>query len=281
MSALAPYVFPGGTAVVTGAASGMGEQLAHQLAARGSHLVLIDRDAERLSGVAAAVGAASPGVSVDTLVADLADTPAIADLAAEVLRRQARPTLLVNNAGVAMAGLFQQMTLEEFDWVQRINFHAPVALTSHLLPALLASRGSHIVNLSSLYGLISPAGQSAYSASKFALRGWSQSLRAELVRSGVGVTTVHPGGIRTRIASSARVASGAPQDQVERGQRSFERLLTYPADRAATDILQAVAQRRARLLIATSAKVPDVLARLFPVHHSDVLDWITVRALRH
>lgn len=275
MSRLLPYVFAGGTAVVTGAASGMGEQLARQLAARGSALVLVDRDAERLAGVAAAIQTADPAVTVDTHVADLAETEQLAALAGGILIDHPRITLLVNNAGVALAGRFDQITLDDFDWVMRINVTAPVALTHHLLPALLSSPGSHIVNTSSLYGLISPAGQSAYSASKFALRGFSQALGAELVDRGVGVTTVHPGGIRTRIAETARVGAGVPAEQVQAGQALMDRLLSYPAEQAAAEILDAVEHRRARLLIASSATIPDVAARLLPVGHARLLGLLT------
>jgi short-subunit dehydrogenase len=281
VSRLPPFVFAGGTAVVTGAASGMGEQLAHQLAARGSRaVVLVDRDAERLAGVAAAVRAAHPGTAVDERVADLADTAAIADLAAQIVADHPRIRLLVNNAGVALLGRFDQLTLAEFDWVTRINFVAPVTLTHHLLPTLLASPGSHIVNLSSLYGLISPAGQSAYSASKFALRGFSQSLRAELLRRGVGVTTVHPGGIRTRIAETARLGSGVSAAHGEAVVKLAAKVLTYPPERAAADILRAVERRQARLVITALAQFLDVLARLLPVGHARLLSVLNGRAGR-
>lgn len=267
-------------AVVTGAASGMGEQLARQLAARGSALVLVDRDAERLAQVVEAIRAASPAVTVDAHVADLAETEQLAGLAGRILADHPRITLLVNNAGVALAGEFDQITLDDFDWVMRINLAAPVTLTHHLLPALLASPGSHIVNTSSLYGLISPAGQSAYSASKFALRGFSQALGAELVDRGVGVTTVHPGGIRTRIAESARVGPGVPAEHAQAGKALMARLLSYPADRAAGEILAAVEQRRTRLLIARSATIPDIAARMLPVGHAHLLHRLTPVALR-
>ncbi len=120
------------------------------------------------------------------------------------------PTLPVNSAGVALSGQFQQLTLEEFDWVLRVNFRAAVGLTHNLLPALLRSPGSHVVNVSSVYGLVTPRGQSAYVASKFALRGFSDVLRLELFDHGVGVTTVYPGGVRTRIAANSRRAARVP-----------------------------------------------------------------------
>ena len=273
MSRLPAFVFAGATAVVTGAASGMGEQLSHQLAGRGTALVLLDRDADGLARVTAAVRAAHPRLGVEAHVVDLAETTLLGPLAAQIAAAHPRLDLLVNNAGVALAGRFEQLSLEEFDWVMRINFTAPVTLTSHLLPTLLATPGSHLVNTSSLFGLIAPAGQSAYSASKFALRGFSQVLEAELADRGVGVTTVYPGGIRTRIAETARVAAKVGSREAGTGKAATARLLTYPAERAAAEILDAVEHRRSRLLIAANAKVPDLMARLLPSGHARALSW--------
>jgi short-subunit dehydrogenase len=276
MSQLSRYRFAGGTAVVTGAASGMGEQVAYGLARRGSDLVLIDRDAERLAVVAAKIR----GVRVETVVADLSDIAGLDELAARVLASNPRVTLLVNNAGVALGGTFDQVSADEFDWVMDINFRAPVALTRLLLPTLLESPGSHVVNVSSLFGLIGPPGQTAYSSSKFALRGFSEALRHELADRGVGVTSVHPGGIRTRIAETARVASGASEAEAAQGKESFAKLLTYPADKAAERILAGVEQRKGRVLIAWTAVVPDILARLFPTSYMAVMNRLSPSTAR-
>lgn len=279
MKTLPPYDFAGRTAVLTGAASGIGEQLAHGLAARGSDLVLVDRDAQRLAGVAAAVRSAHPGRTVETLVADLADRAEVLGAAERIRERHPAIGLLVNNAGIALGGMFEQLSVAEFESVVDVNFRAPVLLTHALLPALLAEPGSHLVNVSSLYGLIAPPGQSAYSASKFALRGFSEVLRGELAGR-VGVTTVHPGGIRTRIAETARVGAAVPADLVAAHQQTFRALLTYPPERAAGEILDGVRRRRARVLIAFSAKLPDVLARLLPVTHMKVIQALSAAATR-
>jgi short-subunit dehydrogenase len=268
---LPPFAFAGAHVVLTGAASGMGEQMALQLADRGAHLVLVDRDATRLEDVARRIRTQHAGLAVHTEVADLADTGSLDALVARVLAASPRVDLLVNNAGVALGGGFLDVTKEEFDWVMAINFQAPVDLTRGLLPALLQSPGGHVVNVSSLFGLIGPAGQSAYSSSKYAIRGFSEVLRHELEPHGVGVTTVHPGGIRTRIAETARVAASATPEEAERGKRAFAKLLTYPADKAAAQILRGVERRKGRVLIAYSAVVPDVLARLMPVGYGRVL----------
>jgi short-subunit dehydrogenase len=269
-----PYGFTG-TAVVTGAASGIGAALAPALAARGNDLVLLDRDADRLAAVAASVRAAVPGRAVDTVVADLADAAQLRDAADALVTGHPGTTLLVNNAGVALGGRFDQVTLEEFDWVMDVNFRAAVRLTHAMLPVLKAHPGSHLVNLSSLFGLMAPAGQAAYSSSKFAIRGFTEAVRHELADDGVGVTSVHPGGIATRIAESARVGSGVDPEEAARATADFSRLLRYPADRAAARIVTAVERRRPRLLIGASAVVPDLLVRLAPGSYGKLLAGAT------
>ncbi|MGQ1796055.1 SDR family NAD(P)-dependent oxidoreductase [Kocuria oceani] len=270
MSPSAPFRFSGATAVLTGAAGGIGEQLAHGLAARGAHLVLVDRDEPGLEGVAGTIRRRHPEVRVRTVVADLAELSALPAVTDRILAEHPRIDLLVNNAGVALGGTFEQVSAEEFDWLMDINFRAPVILTRRLLPALLATPGSHLVNLSSLFGLIAPPGQVAYAASKYAVRGFTEGLRHELAGR-VGVTVVHPGGVRTRIAESARTPAGAPAEEAAAGREGFAALLSYPAERAAADILEAVERRRGRLLVAPSAVLPDLAARLFPGTYWSVL----------
>jgi short-subunit dehydrogenase len=259
-----PYTFGGGTAVVTGAASGIGEALSAELADRRSHLVLVDRDADRLGGVADRLRRDHPALTVVTHVADLSDDAQTASLADTLATEHPETTLLVNNAGVALGGRFDQVTLEEFDWVMAVNFRAVVRLTHAMLPALKAHPGSHLVNVSSVFGIFAPAGQAAYAASKFAVRGFSESVRHELAENGVGVTVVHPGGIKTRIAESARTGSGVSVEEYEQGRKQFAKLLSMPPEDAASQIMAAIEKRRPRLLIGWSAKVPDVLVRLMP-----------------
>ncbi|MER5705683.1 SDR family oxidoreductase [Micromonospora sp. NPDC002296] len=274
------FDFAAGTAVVTGAASGIGEALAHGLARRGAELVLLDRDADRLAAVLAAVRADHPDRPVTTHLVDLADAAATTAVAEEIRRRHPRVRLLVNNAGVALGGRFDQITLDEFGWVVDVNFRAVVRLTHALLPALKAEPGAHLVNVSSLFGLIAPAGQTAYAASKFAVRGFTEALRHELVDDGIGVTSVHPGGIRTRIAQSARVGSGVPAEEFEAGRRQFEKLLSIDPAVAAEVILRGVERRRGRVLIGWSAKLPDLLARLAPASYGRVIALALNRAPR-
>ncbi|WP_229401641.1 SDR family NAD(P)-dependent oxidoreductase [Micromonospora okii] len=265
------FDFTAATAVVTGAASGIGEALAHGLARRGAELVLLDRDAERLAAVVDAIRADHPDRKVTTYLVDLADAAETTRVAEELRRRHPRVRLLVNNAGVALGGRFDQVTLDEFDWVVDVNFRAVVRLTHALLPALKAEPGAHLVNLSSLFGIMAPAGQAAYAASKFAVRGFTEALRHELADDGIGVTCVHPGGIRTRIAQNARIGSGVPVAEYEVGRRQFEKLLTIDPAVAAEVVLRGVERRRGRVLIGWSAKVPDLLARLAPAGYGRVV----------
>ncbi|TCC00223.1 SDR family oxidoreductase [Micromonospora zingiberis] len=263
------FDFTGGTAVVTGAAGGIGAALAHGLARRGSDLILLDRDGGRLEAVAGELRAA--GRTVQTYQVDLADGPATAAVAELIRDRHPRIRLLVNNAGVALGGRFDEVTFDEFNWVVEVNFRAVAQLTHALLPALKAEPGAHLVTISSLFGLIAPPGQVAYSASKFAVRGFTEALRHELSPDGIGVTCVHPGGVRTRIAADARVGSGVDRAQFEDGRRRFERLLTIDPATAAEVILRGVARRRGRVLIGWSARLPDLLARIAPVGHGRLL----------
>ncbi|RJT78124.1 SDR family NAD(P)-dependent oxidoreductase [Arthrobacter cheniae] len=241
----------------------MGEHLARGLAERGSSLLLVDRDAARLEVVASSIRSTYPGSNVRTFVADLSERDAVERLAADLLAATDVVDLLINNAGVALAGRFDQISMDDFDWVMAINFHAPVLLTHHLLPRI--GPGGHIVNVSSLFGLVGPKGQTAYSSSKFAIRGFTEALRNELLPRGIGITSVHPGGIRTNIALNARIGGNLSTLDVKKAKDDFNKLLTFPADKAAELMLEAVKTRRPRLLIGLSAKVPDVVARVAPM----------------
>lgn len=274
-----PYRFDGGAAVVTGAGSGIGAALAAGLAERGSDLVLVDRTAERLARVAGRLRAEHRERVIETVLADLADVPAVRRLGVELGRRFPGTTLLVNNAGVALLGRFDQVTLDEFDRVLDVNLRAGVALTHGLLPVLRRNRGSHLVNVSSIFGIVAPAGQAAYAASKSAVRGFSQVLQAEL-HPDVGVTCVHPGGVATRIAEDAVRGAGVPERAAGAERRLARRLLTIPPERAAQAILRGVERRRSRVLIGASAVLPDLAARLAPALVARALAAADVRSRR-
>jgi short-subunit dehydrogenase len=252
----------GAVVVITGAASGIGAALALCLARRGAHLALADRNAAGLQDVAAAVRVEGVRVSVHML--DVTDHEAVQGFPEAVLAAHGRVNVLVNNAGVALAGTFEQVAIEDMEWLFAINFWAPVRLIRGFMPELAREPAAHIVNLSSMFGLVAPPGQAAYAASKFALRGFSEALRHELAGSTVSLTTVHPGGVRTEIANSARIPQAIDPAQARVQLKEFNKFLRIPPAEAAELIAQAIEQRAPRLLIGNDAKMADRLQRLFP-----------------
>jgi len=265
------YVVDGGTAVVTGAASGIGRATSLELARRGSSLVLLDRDADGLDAVAAEVHALRPDRAVTTHVVDLSDGDAA--LASAQAVRDAHPHvhLLVNNAGVALHGRFHQVSMEDVDWLLAINLRAVLLMTHTLLPSLMSTSGSHVCNLSSLFGLIAPPGQVAYATSKFAVRGFGDALRQELAPYGVGVTTVHPGGIATNIGERQRKGALVDDADHERGRAQARRLLTLDPAIAARQIVDGIERRKPRVLIGRETLPLDLLASVSPGHYGTLI----------
>jgi short-subunit dehydrogenase len=247
--------------VLTGAASGIGAALALQLAAKGARLALVDRDAAGLEAIAARARAS--GATITTHVLDIADTAAIAALPAAI----GSTTILINNAGVALAGTFEQASLEDFEWLMNINFWGAVRLTRAFLPLLRAQPAGQIVLLSSVFGLIGPPGQTAYAASKFALRGFGESLRHELEATNIGVTIVHPGGIATNIARSSRIGQGVDPIEARAGIAQFQTMLKTKPEAAAARIIAGLEKRQKRILIGADATQIDIIQRLLPVRY--------------
>lgn len=253
------------TAIVTGAASGIGRAIAAALARRSCHLALADIDEAGLRNVAAEL--ALPGLCISTHRLDVADAAAIAAFPAAVTAAHPGVDILVNNAGVALGGNFEQVAPEDFEWLFSINFWGVVRMTRAFLPLLRRSEEARLVNLSSLFGLIAPPGQAAYVASKFAVRGFSESLRHELANSRVGVTVVHPGGVATAIARNAKTPRGAPASEVAKKLRQFEAFLTMKPEIAGETIVRAVERRKARIIVGTDAKIAALMERLMPVNY--------------
>jgi len=267
MAGMKSWTLRGGVAVITGAGSGIGAALANKLARRGMHLALVDLNAAGLEATAAQSRAA--GVTVSTHAMDVADHAAVAALPAAVLDKHGRVSALVNNAGVALGGQFDQVDAEDFDWLMAINFGATVRLTRAFLPVLARESAAQLVNVSSIFGIIAPPGQTAYSASKFAVRGFSESLRHELEAAGspVGVTLVHPGGVRTSISENARLAKGLDTAEVARERANWRSLLALDPASAAEQIAVAIERREPRVLVGKDAKAAALVQRLFPVSY--------------
>lgn len=256
-------------AVVTGAGSGIGRATALTLARRGCRVALADIDAAGLAETHA--HALKAGVRASMHRLDVADRAAVAALPGEVGKSHGRVDVLVNNAGVALGGRFEEVSEGDFDWLMEINFHALVRMTRAFLPLLRASDDARIVNISSVFGLISPPGQCAYSASKFAVRGFSNALRYELAGTRVGVTVVHPGGVATAIARNARRSASLPAEEMRRRLQQVEKKLRLPPDQAGEIIVRGVEKRRARVLVGRDAVIIALIERLFPVSYWSLL----------
>ena len=271
MAADPHWSLQGGVALVTGAAGGIGAALALNLARRGMALALVDRDAAALQAVADQAAAA--GVAVSRHVIDLAERAQVEAVLPAVLAAHGRLTLLVNNAGVALGGRFEQVDEADFDWLMRINFDAPVRLTRACLPVLARAPAALVVNVSSIFGIVAPPGQTAYCASKFALRGFSESLRHELAMAGspVRLMLVHPGGVRTGIADNARVAVTATADEVASEQAAWRVLLRLSPEQAAEQIARGIVRRAPRVLVGRDAAQAAWLQRLMPVGYWAVM----------
>ena len=257
----------GRTAVVTGAASGIGRGIAKALACRGCNLALADLNETGLGETAAML---SPhGVTVSCHRLDVADRAAIAAFPDAVEKSHGAADILVNNAGVAVGGTFEEIAEEDFEWLFEINFWGVVRMTRAFLPLLRCSDDAHIVNISSLFGLIAPPGQSAYCASKFAVRGFSESLRRELEAEGtkIAVTTVHPGGVATSIADSARVPRGRNAEDLARERDAFRKFLTMPPERAGEIIVAGMERHKPRVIVGRDAKTASLIERIAPVSY--------------
>jgi butyryl-CoA dehydrogenase len=254
----------GRVAAVTGAASGIGRSLAVELARRGAPLALSDIDETGL--VETVARCEGSGVKVTSERLDVADRTAVHAWADRVVADHGRVNLVINNAGVALAADVAAMDYDDLEWLMGINYWGVVYGTKAFLPHLVAAGEGHIVNLSSVFGLISIPSQAAYNSAKFAVRGFTDALRMELEINpcGVSCTTVHPGGIKTNIARNARVRGDLPGVADTDLGAQFDRLAMTSPDKAARQILGAVEADRRRVLVGPDAKLIDLLARLPP-----------------
>ena len=265
-----------GAAAITGAASGIGRALALELAARGCDLALADRDEAGLQTVAVEIAKAhSCKVTIHRVdVGELSEIEAFAQAATS---NHPSLNILINNAGVAVLGQFNEIDQAQFEWLMNINFWGVVHGTRAFLPHLARQPEAHIVNLSSVFGIIAPPGQTAYSASKFAVRGFSESLRHELqiAASPVRLSVVHPGGIATNIARNSRTGAGISDNKVRSDAiERFESAAQTTPQAAARRIIRGIENNELRILIGLDARIIDVLQRLRPANY-----WAWLRRL--
>ena len=265
--------FEGRVAAITGAGSGIGRSLAVQLAQRGCHLAISDIDEAGLAETAHLADRA--GAKITTQRLDVADRDAMHTWADRGVTDHGKANIIVNNAGVALGATVDGMSYDDLEWLMGINFSGVVAGTKAFLPHLKAAGEGHVVNISSVFGLIGIPSQSAYNAAKFAVRGFTEALRVELDIEGCGVsaTAVHPGGIKTNIARNARIDDSVAeigQDPSD-AKQSIERLFITSPKRAAKVIIRAIEKDKRRAMIGPDAHLINLAAKLPPAVYQRVL----------
>lgn len=257
----------GSTTVITGAASGMGAEIARLLAADGVHLALVDHNAEALETVAAGLR----GTTVTTHVVDLRDDDAVFAAVDEITSTHPHVNALITCAGSSMLGTLDQLTMEEMRWLTDVNLWGTVSITKALLPTLRRERAAHITHLASIYALAAPAGRIPYALSKYAVRGFSEALRHELEGSSVTVGAIYPAGVRTGIILHGRYAAAIDPAVAARAAAAQAAMYhTEPAD-AAAQIVRATERRRARTMVGREARLVDVLVRVAPAAYWRVM----------
>jgi NADP-dependent 3-hydroxy acid dehydrogenase YdfG len=267
----------GKVAVVTGAASGIGRALAYELARRGAKLAISDIDATGLAQTAKQLRVI--GAPVHEARLDVTDREAVLAYAEEIATDFGTVNIVVNNAGIAFTGDIEKMTFEQIERVLDVDFWGVVNGTKAFLPHLIASGDGHVVNISSLFGLLSMPGQGAYNAAKFAVRGFTEALREEMLINGhpVRVTCVHPGGIQTAIARNAGAVDG--EDAAEIAEFFDSKLARTSAESAAKSILRAVTGNRPRAVVGLDAKLLDLLVRITGPGYQRLVALVAARAM--
>jgi short-subunit dehydrogenase len=256
-------------AVITGAASGIGKALAIKLAEKGCHLALADKDIQGLEKLQQQIEV--KGVECFIAFLDVSDSQAFIAFAQQANDKFNRIDMLFNNAGVSLIDSVENQTLEDFHWIMNINFWGVVHGTNAFLPYLKASPSAHIVNISSIFGLLSLPLQSAYNSSKYAVRGFTEALKMEMAGSNLAVHCVHPGGIKTNITNNAKVSTNAiPKSQLI---ADFNKQAKTTAEQAADIILAGIEKKQRRILVGEDAILLDGIVREFPDTYEDILGF--------
>ena len=258
--------------VITGAGGGMGREMARYAASEGALLAIADWNAEALAETVDLVKAAG-AKELRSDVVDVSDRAAVGTWATAVAEQFGKVNVVVNNAGVTVTGDFEEMSYEDFDWIVGVNFNGVVNGTKEFLPHLIASGDGALVNISSLFGLISMPGQTAYNATKYAVRGFTEALREEMLinKHNVSVTCVHPGGIKTGISRNGRKT--ASQDAGKLDELFDKKLARMTAEKAAKIILDGTKKKQARVLVGIDAHIIHNLAKIAGSRYQDVVAW--------
>ncbi|MFQ3246707.1 MAG: NADP-dependent 3-hydroxy acid dehydrogenase YdfG [Arenicella sp.] len=275
--------FKNSVAVVTGAGSGIGRHLALKLASYGASLAISDINVDGLAETKAQATKLlkNSNARIVASALDVSNREAVFAYAEEIKQEFGSVNLVINNAGVALSsGTLSETSIDDFEWLMSINFSGVLYGTKAFLPILEEAEWGHIVNISSLFGLIGVAEQSAYNASKFAVRGMTEALRQELdaANSHISCTSIHPGGVKTQIAKNSRLSKPLDSD-TKNLKENFEDLAMTTPDSAAEQILTAVLKKKRRLILGKDAKFLDWVQRHFPSHYQRVAQWTMRRAL--
>ncbi len=265
-------------AVITGASSGIGRALAVRFAQEKIAGIAIS-DINKIGLDETADLVRKLGIEVFASVIDVSKRKEIEQFASEVLTKFGRVTHLINNAGVGLLGDFEQISLEDFEWLMSINFWGTVYGVKYFLPILKVQKKAHIVNISSVFGMIAPPEQTAYCASKFAVRGFTEALRHEFEDTNICVSTVHPGGIKTNIAQNSRLGEKTPEEYKIQGAAYFDKVALTTPETAAEIIINGIKKENTRILIGKDAHAISYIHRLFPRKYLRVLEKLSGRKL--
>ena len=254
--------------LITGAGSGIGRSLAIKFAEMGAKLILTDNNLNELEVSHKKV--LSITAQCFYYQVDVSDYSAMAELSTVVIEKHGDLDVLINNAGVNLMDQFVDGNLDDFHWLMNINFWGVVNGVKIFLPSLLRQPKAHIINVSSIFGIMSIPGQAAYNSSKFAVKGFTEALKMELSGTSVKVSSVHPGGVKTEIANNARVSSTtlASRDKLI---KEFNKLTYTTADKAAMDIIKGIQKGKRRIMVGWDARIADAIVRLFPSHYEGLM----------
>lgn len=259
--------------VITGAASGIGRALAVRFGREQiAGIAICDVNEIGLAETAKLAGDAVP---VSTHIVDTSKIEHLERFRDEVLARHGRATHLVNNAGVGLLGTFEQISLEDFEWLMGINFWGVIYGCRVFLPVLKEQSAAHIINISSVFGLVAPPEQTAYCSAKFAVRGFTESLRHELEETSVRVSSVHPGGIRTNIARNSRIGKDTPAEFKDQGVKFFDKVAQTSPEAAAETIVKGIKVNDPRILIGNDAYAISIVSRIFPRKYLRIIERIS------
>lgn len=269
--------------VITGAASGIGRSLANRLANEEiAGIAISDVNVEGLAETEKMIS--GKNLKITKYQIDVSNEDEMRQFADEVVRQHGRVTHLINNAGVALGGSVSEVSIEDIRWLMSINFWGVVYGTKFFLPFLEKEKSAHIVNFSSLFGIIAPPGQATYCASKFAVRGFTESLRHELEGTTINVSVIHPGGVKTNIANNARIGANVrltEKEIKEKREKENRNLSRTTPDQAAEIIVRGIKDKKTRILIGADARLLSFITRIFPRRYFSVIDLISGGRLRN